>query len=190
MRSVVGMGTESAIDFAQICRELAAGLDTLEPELRAQTAAAVAASFEVPQASARAAGTRRVDRSLNEVDTFYAVHDGDLALLKATVSLAVSFVPFFRPATALPTLVALLFRYRRKRARIDVEQAAVLFCLRSAPPGGLTLSEVTTGLSCRTSLSEARVLEILHSLRGLPLEDGGRSDFVVESGDIWTAVDV
>ncbi|MGC4086729.1 MAG: hypothetical protein QM756_02305 [Polyangiaceae bacterium] len=133
---------------------------------------------------------RRVDRSLNEKDTYYAVHDDDLALLKNAVALGVALIPAFKPLTASPTLIGLLFRYRRKRGRIDAEQAAVLLCLRAAPPGGLTAAGVAAELRLKDPIPEARVKEVLSSLRQVLLADGSRSDFVAESRGYWTASDV
>ena len=134
--------------------------------------------------------TRAINRSLNEANTYYVVHNADLELLKSVVGLAIGFFPAFKPITALPTLVGLLYRYRRHRAAIDGEQAAVLLSLRAARPRGCTLSELMRALPLKTSLTEERLLEILNSLKAVQLENGKRSDFVAESSGVWTASDV
>ncbi len=134
--------------------------------------------------------TRSIDKSLNESDTYYVVHTSDLQLLKAAVGVAVGVVPTLNLLGALPTLVGLLYRYRRHRARIDGEQATVLLCLRAARPKGCTLAELTCALPMKEPLSEARVLEVLGSLKSMLLENGKRTDFVAESAGIWSACDV
>jgi hypothetical protein len=169
---------------------------------REQIAPTLSRAFEGVDASMRAAcldgalevlaleKTRRLDESLNEKDTFYVVHEQDLKLLQDGVSVAVALIPVFKPLTTLPTLVGLLFRYRRKRARIDGEQAAVLMCLRDAPPGGLKVADIPERLQLANAITEARVLEVLNGLRDLLLSDGTRSPFVAESGGYWTAADI
>jgi len=134
--------------------------------------------------------TRAINRSLNESNTYYIVHDADLQLLKSVVGLAIGFFPAFKPITTLPTLIGLLYRYRRLRAAIDGEQAAVLLSLRATRPRGCTLSELTQALTLKTPLAEARVLELLNSLKGVLLENGKRTDFVAEASGIWRASDV
>lgn len=166
----------------QISPALIDALAGVDPSLRA---ACLRAALEVLEPQT----TRRLDRSLNEKDTFYVVHEQDLSLLKDGVAVAVALLPVFKPLTTLPTLLGLLFRYRRKRARIDAEQAAVLMCLRDAA-GGLKAADIAPRLQLANATTEARVLEILNSLRKLLLSDGTRSDFVVESGGYWTAADI
>ncbi|HEX2671713.1 MAG TPA: hypothetical protein VHM25_12615 [Polyangiaceae bacterium] len=175
----------AAEDLTDPSRRLIEALGAVPPALHA---AVIVSIREVLTRNESA--TRRLDKSLNEANTHYVVHDGDLKLLEAVATLGVSILPLFKPLTALPALIALLFRYRRKRARIDGEQAAVLLCLRAAPPGGYTSAELSAALPLRESLSEDRVLQVLASLKSVLLEDGGRSDFVAESAGIWTAVDV
>lgn len=67
-------------------------------------------------------------------------------LLEDVVAVALAFSPKFNPIATLPTLVGLLFRYRRKRARFDDKQAAVLLRLR-ATPGGRTVEQLCQELS-------------------------------------------
>jgi len=169
---------------------LASALSPVDAELRAQVIQSLRGVLDEHGESSTSRGKRRLDRSLNEENTYYIVHDTDLQLLKASVSLAISFLPVFKPLTALPALIALLYRYRRMRARIDSEQAAVLLCLRNAPPGGSTLEEITSRLALRSTPSSERVLEILHSLRNVELANGTLTSFVAQSGDVWLASDV
>ena len=163
---------------------LVPSLEDMDPSLRAETVAQLADAF-VEQSR-----TRRVDRSLNEARTYYVIHEADLNLLKDVVDVARSFFPKFNPIASLPVLVALLFRYRRKRARIDAEQAAVLIRLRKALPDGRTPAQLSQELDLRSPMSEARVGEVLESLLELPLTDGTTSDFVSPSGNLWRARDV
>jgi len=158
-------------------------LGGIDPALHGAVIESLRESLEQPAA-------RSIDKSLNEANTYYVVHSSDLQLLKAAVGIAVGVLPSANPLGALPTLVGLLYRYRKHRARIDGEQAAVLLCLRAARPKGCTLGELTRALPLEKPLSEARVLEVLGSLRAMLLENGKRSDFVAESGGIWTASDV
>ena len=133
---------------------------------------------------------RRVDIALNEHDTYYIVHDTDLQLLKGLAGVAVSFMPFFfKPLGALPALVALLYRYRRMSAPINVEQAAVLISLRKVS-GGYTLSELRSSLDLQTPPSTEKLAEILNSLKNVVLANGTITSFVAQSGDVWFASDV
>jgi hypothetical protein len=156
----------------------------MDPSLQAETVAQLRVAF-VPQST-----TRRLDKSLNEARTYYVIHDGDLILLKDVVSVALSLFPKFNPIATLPTLVGLLFRYRRKRARIDDKQAAVLLRLR-ARPGGSTVEQLRQDLSLLSEpMSAVDVEATLKSLQGVVLNDGATSDFAAELGGVWRAVDV
>ena len=134
--------------------------------------------------------TRRLDRSLNEARTYYVIHDTDLILLKDVVAVALALIPKFNPLGTLPTLVGLLYRYRRKRARIDDRQAAVLLRLK-AVPAGRTVEQLRQDLSpLKEPLGATDVEAVLKSLQGVALSNGAPSDFVAEVGGVWRAVDV
>lgn len=156
----------------------------MDASLRGDMVAELADEFVEPTR------TRRVDKSLNEARTYYVIHDDDLHLLRDAVAAGASLFPAFKPVATLPTLVALLFRYRRKRARIDAEQAAVLMRLRKALPGGRTAAELGEELDLCEPIGEERVEEVLESLQNLRLTDGTRTDFVVSAGGVWRALDV
>ena len=146
--------------------------------------------IEIADAFVEQSRTRRIDKSLNEARTYYVVHDGDLNLLKEVVAVAVALIPKFNPIATLPTLVGLLFRYRRKRAAIDDKQAAVLLRLR-ATPSGCTVAQLDQDLAVvREQLGELDVEAALQSLRAVVLSDGTQSDFVAEKDGVWRAVDV
>jgi hypothetical protein len=171
----------------EVALELSKALAGVEPSLQAACNAAVLAVLTSEQQPKQA---RRLDASLDEKDTFYVVHEADLSFLKDGVTVALALIPLFKPLAAVPTLVGLLFRYRRKRARLDAEQAAVLMCLRDAPLGGLTAAQIVKQLPLVDALTQERVLEVLGGLRQVLLADGSRSDFVAEAAGYWTASDI
>jgi hypothetical protein len=170
-------------ELALALREALTGMDPSAVEACSSAVLHVLVSEQQPET------TRRLDASLNEKDTFFVVHESDLSFLKEGVTVVLALIPMFKPFTAVAALVGLLFRYRRKRARIDAEQAAVLLCLRDAL-GGLTVTELVARLPLATASTEERVLEVLNGLRQVLLADGSRSDFVVETGGYWTASDI
>ena len=79
---------------------LVSALGGIDPALHGDTVRAIASEFENSQSA-----TRRVDRSLNEANTYYIVHDGDLNLLRDAATVAVALFPLFKPFTALPVLI-------------------------------------------------------------------------------------
>lgn len=178
-----------------LSRALVPALEGMDSSLRADTLTQLADVFVERSMAPRDVAnveprTRRVDKSLNEPRTYYVIHEGDLALLKDVVAAAVSLIPKLNPIATVPTLVGLLFRYRRKRARIDDKQAAVLLALR-AKAGGCTVVQLSQQLSSlKEPMSEADVEVALRSLQRVVLSDGTSSDFVAETGGLWRAVDV
>jgi hypothetical protein len=174
----------SVSSLADLSEALAPSLEGMDASLQAETVAQLGTAF-VEQSS-----TRRLDRSLTEARTYYVIHDTDLIMLRDVVAVALALIPKLNPLGTLPTLVGLLYRYRRKRARIDDRQAAVLLRLK-AVPAGLTVEQLRQDLSpLNETMSAADVEAVLKSLQGVMLSNGESSDFVAVVGGVWRAVDV
>lgn len=121
--------------FRQALADLPASLqDDVIAELRPH--------LDVTTPPVRDARHRRVDAGIGEVDTWYAVHDDDLKLVEECGKAALAF--HAKPVTALPSLVALLLRYRTKRIALSGDPAHVLLTLKKVPlTGASTASSFT-----------------------------------------------
>jgi hypothetical protein len=132
-----------------------------------------------------------VNRSLNEPETYYAIHNEDLKLIDESMAIAAGLWALTsNPITVLGKLLALLYRYRRKRARLTAEQGLVLLSLKQAPPRGWSEREILQYLRTQSDFQPEELRMILDSLKNVVLTDGKISDFVIEYQGCWKAIDV
>jgi hypothetical protein len=134
---------------------------------------------------------RFVNKSLNETDTYYAIHNDDLKLIDESAAVAAGLWALMsNPIAVIGKLLVLLYRYRRKRARLTGDQALVLLSLKNAPAVGWTAYDLHQDLKSTRDLPFDKVREILQSLKNVPLDNGQLSDFVTEHQGRWRAIDV
>jgi hypothetical protein len=139
------------------------------------------------------AQARVIDPSLNETGTIYAIHNADLKLMDESTAIAGALWTLTNsPLAVLGKLVALLYRLRRKRGRLEGETALALLVLKEAPNGGWTVAEVRDhlGSAFGVLLPEDRVLGMLNGLKDFRLSDNTLTDFADEHQGRWFAVDV
>jgi hypothetical protein len=139
------------------------------------------------------AGARVVDKSLTEKNTYYAIHNDDFKLLDDSIEVAIGLFDLASlPLILLGKLVALLFRYRKKRAKLTGEQGVVLLALKKAPASGWTTDELGEKLKLdyKLALAVGKLEEILRSLKDVRLSDGTATDFAHDFRGRWSAVDV
>jgi hypothetical protein len=134
---------------------------------------------------------RYVNKSLNERDTYYAIHNDDLKLIDESAAIAAGLWALMsNPIAVIGKLLVLLYRYRRKRAKLTGEQALVLLSLKNAPAMGWTTYDLQQDLRSQRDLPLDKVWAILQSLKNVPLDNGQLSDFVAEHQNRWRVIDV
>jgi hypothetical protein len=135
---------------------------------------------------------RYVNKSWNESETYYAIHNEDLKLIDESAAIAAGLWALTsNPIAVIGKLLALLYRYRRKRARLTVEQGLVLLSLKQAPPQGWSEREILQALRGQCNFRPEELHTILGSLKNVVRADGTTSDFVTEQPQgYWRAIDV
>ena len=134
---------------------------------------------------------RWLERARGEADTWYAIHNDDLKLLGEASTVAVAVLGAVQsPAGVVAGLVVLLYRYRRKRIRLDGEQGIVLRALKQAPPGGWGVEELALHLPPGLEMGHAAIGARLETLKALTRADGSPTALVAERDGRWWAVDV
>lgn len=122
---------------------------------------------------------------------YYAIHDADLQALREAGAVAAG-------ASALATkgvgilagLVVLLWKYYRKRVRLDARQGMLLLTLRRASLPGWSAPEILGQLPPDDDWTVAEVETCLAQLQAVILADGTSTALVALSGERWRAVDV
>jgi hypothetical protein len=136
---------------------------------------------------------RVIDRSLTERGVIYPIHDSDLKWMDESAALAGAFWALTsNPIAVLGKLAALLYRLRRKRARLEGESALVLLALQDAPSRGWTVAELRDHLEQAQGviLSEEQVQALLHGLKNVRLSDNTCTDLADEHQGRWFTIDV
>src|SRR3982750_4605904 len=86
---------------------------------------------------------RVIDPSLTEPGVVYPIHNSELKLMDESTAIAGALWTLTNnPIAVLGKLVALLYRLRRKRARLEGEDALALLALKDAPRRGWTVAQV------------------------------------------------
>lgn len=129
-----------------------------------------------------------LDRSIFDPNVRYAIHDQDLALWKESIGVAGGLYAIAPNSISLiGGVVLLLYRYRRKRVRIDVLQALILQKLRARKGDGMTRHELDAEIKPEAL---PQVENALKSLENCVSTDGKATPFVRRKGDRIWAVDV
>jgi len=133
---------------------------------------------------------RVLEKGLFE-DAYYAIHNDDLNFLKeATTVAAACYALLPDPVSVIGGLVVILFRYRRKRAKLTGHQGIVLQTLKGAPPAGWTVADLQQRLPLKHLLSASEIKSILTSLQSIIKTDGTKTAFVGEEHGLWRVIDV
>jgi len=136
---------------------------------------------------------RHIDRSLTNQDTYYAIHNSDIELLKeasivvsvALSGLSVSLLPL------IPGLVYLIYKYRCKRIRLTAKQGIVLKTLKLAPIEGWTSTHLNSQLPTEEPWIDSSEIEpILQSMKSVIKEDGIETVLVTEQKGLWRVRDI
>ena len=134
---------------------------------------------------------RYVNKSLNETDVDYAIHNSDLALLKEATSVAAACYALLQnPVAVIGGLVVLLFQYRRKRIKLSAEQGIVLRAVKQATHPGWSCQQILSQLPLSRELTTPEVQSILEGLKSVTKMDGSETALVRERDELWLAVDV
>jgi hypothetical protein len=156
----------------------------LPEEARDVCAAALLAEFQEDS-------DRLLNRSLNEKNIYYAIHNDDFKLIDESAAIAAALWTIYsNPIAVIGKLLALLYRYRRKRAKLTQEQALVLLSLKQAPEGGWTVQDVTEHLPLKEPMAVEAVQKVLDSLKSVTQADGKLTSFVTEHREHWLALDL
>ena len=134
---------------------------------------------------------RYVNRSLNEANVHYAIHNSDFELLKEATAVAAACYAFIQePVAVVGGLVVLLFQYRRKRIKLTGERGVVLTTLKQAAQPGWSCEEVLKHLPFKDQVTVSEVQLLLESLKFVVKTDGTETALVRERDGLWLAVDV
>ena len=133
------------------------------------------------------ATTRRLERPLFG-EAWYAIHDSDLSLLKEVVS-TVLMVASGKHWESIESLIVLLFRYRKKRMRLNEHQGLVLRELIRAKGSGRSLEELERALG-PASLTASHIHSVLDELQAIRKTDGTATALVRQQENRWYSVDV
>ena|ERR1700730_3153040 len=127
---------------------------------------------------------------LFDSDTYYAVHNEDLKLLtEAAAVAAAAYVAFPNPVSVIAGLVVMLFRLRRKRIRLDSNQAIILRAIAAQGPSGITLKDLLPGLP-ESLRQEVLVATIITGLAKARKDAGSSAKLLEQEGDTIYAVDI
>lgn len=135
-------------------------------------------------------GLELVNASLDERDVYYAIHDNDMEWFKDSVGIAAGLSAMLHlPAGAMGGLIVLLFKYLRRRVRLDAAQGVVLLALRKHR-GGLTIDELAASPGVVDAVPADRLGDVLRGLLTAVRADGSETALVAERDGRWRAVDV
>jgi hypothetical protein len=135
---------------------------------------------------------RIVDKSATS-DTYYAIHNSDIEILKESVAIASGITLVGIPFGVLAGLVALLFQYRRKRFILNGKQGIILKTLKKAPKSpnaGWSVKVLATNLPINPWLEESETESILIGLKSVIRQDGKQDSLVAEQDGLWRVIDV
>jgi hypothetical protein len=131
-----------------------------------------------------------IDPSLTDPNVHYAIHDEDFGFWKESIGVAGGlYVLVPNPVSVIGGLVVFLYRYRRKRVKIDAMQALILKTLRRYGATGATRAELDTALDLRPE-ARGHVDPALKALENMVSADGRTTAFVRRDGNRIWAVDV
>lgn len=134
---------------------------------------------------------RYINKSLNEADTYYAIHNSDLGLLQEATSVAAaSYALLQDPIAVIGGLVVLLLQYRRKRIKLTAEQGLVLNVVKKAAHPGWSCEKIHTLLPVGQELTTSDVQMILDNLKSVIRTDGSETALVRERDGLWMTVDL
>ncbi len=178
------MSDGEVIEAGELARKLEAFVPA-DGDRRALIAGVLA---ELERAPDPLAGAESLNVSLNEPGVYYAVHEGDLELLKECMAAGLGFAAVISaPWGAIAGLVMLMFKYRKKRVRLDADQAAVL---RALIDGG---EQEVAKLAQRPELARLgaeKIAALLAELHDAVRHDGTSTELAAERNGKWRAVDV
>jgi len=168
-------------------------LAALPDDVRQDTIAALREAFDpVPGPEPN---ERSVKRNLNGQwdpdDLYYAVQDADFDLLRDLVKPVWSAFSTqgWSALIDVPSLMALMFRIRRRRIPLNVEQGLVLLALKQRS-NGMTADEVAALLADDGIPRPARAEDILQSLTAATRPDGIEVGLVQFDGKRWRPLNV
>jgi hypothetical protein len=162
----------------------AAGL-TVEPTLIHDAAVGVAHELAQPDRF------RAIHASLNEKHVSYAIRDSDLDLVREVGAVAAAIAAGLpSAASVIVGLLVFLVRYRRKRIRLDADQAVLLKLLSESRPASCSIEEIIARLAQSRRFSAEQVTSVLASLKSVVQVDGNVTALVGEDHGLWRAIDV
>jgi hypothetical protein len=160
------------------------------PESKRNEEANAVAAFMASEFASFSDRKNAVNVDLFDSKTYYAIHDDDLKLLTEAAPVAAAvYAAFPNPASVIAGLVVFLFRYRRKRVRLDRDQAITLLALKESGKKGLTITELLPHLPLELR-KEAIVKPVLQSLIAARRDDGTLAKLVEQDSDRYFGLDV
>lgn len=137
-------------------------------------------------ARAPVADVRQLARDITNPENWYAVHDSEIDLLKESVAVVLAALGG-KGLGAIGSLVVLLFKYRKRRIRLQADQGIVLRELKRVGELGSSVES----LAARLPDMPLAVLEgTLQQLTSINRTDGTSTALAACKGGHWVALDV
>jgi len=177
--------------LAELRPKLREVLADLEPSNQDDVITLLRDELEVVERPVKSADIRPLERGLGEADAYYAIKFEDLDLLKEAGAVAAALaLGLQNPVGLVAGLVVFLFRYRKKRFKLDGAQGLVLKTLRRAPTDGWTVDELAAHLPSGLDVKGDRLAEMLAGFKTARRADGKQDALVAEKDARWWVVDL
>ena len=133
---------------------------------------------------------RSINKALNTTD-YYVIQGDDLKFINECSAIATAiYVGVPNPVAIAGGLTAFLFRYRKKRIKLTMEEGLVLKTLAKAPSYGWTVEELSLCKPLCSLEAMPNVATILESLTSVRKCDNTTTALVEEIQNRWRTIDV
>lgn len=176
--------------FEELKPKLCDSLSKLSEDDKRDALNLIRSELDTAEPTQEEAKYRAIDKDLLSKN-YYAISNDDLNLLEQCVAVATPIIAGIpEPISLVGGLVVFLYRYRRKRAKLTMEQGVVLKTLTHAPSGGWTINELIQNQPLSRLNPRPDIAAVLESLKSVIKSDNTTTAFVVQNGSRWRAVDV
>ncbi|WP_271254924.1 hypothetical protein [Pseudanabaena sp. Chao 1811] len=164
--------------------------DELHEDDRYDALTLIRSELDVTEPIQEEAEYRSINRDLLSSD-YYAIHNDDLKFLKeCSVVAAAIYAGMPNPVGIAGGLTAFLFRYRKKRVKLTMQEGVVLKTLAKAPSIGWTIDELIENKPLLRLVPMPDVAAILENLKSVTKGDNTTTALVAQNGNRWRAIDV
>jgi len=160
------------------------------PEVRREEEAKALASFLAQEFASSIKTRGLIEADIFNRTNYYVIHDDDLKLLSEAAPVAAAvYAAFPNPVAIAAGLIVFLFRYRRKRVRLNLDQAIALRAIDQSGTTGATIGELMQRLPPHLR-DEVIIAPVLESLIAVRREDGTLAKVLEMQDHRYFALDV